>query len=669
MAMGDYIMGINSFNFRVGVYSMVSISLTMAQGAWGGGAPNLIVPNNNAEALQNLLQKPNWGGFSYGVPLPNDPLIGVDLFGDLSNLGTPNDKARRAELIDVATKVLSSKRRLSLRLNGHVNFGPDNDVKMQTPWRTLLDSSEVIDARYYPPKGGSTKRVWKKIGEWHSVYIKMVKDVCNQLNLSPCPVTIELSNELNMGGITGPYLSNWNQATKDGVALAYSYYSQYEANKTQANYDKFKAEWLKWMPVWTIDSVTKAPLKMGGVPERAFDQLLTQRLAYLQAPPADFVLIGTTMELSGSIDSNGNLTSDAKVELDSWNNSVIGKEYLSKFNRVHFNFYAPNANHQWNPVLKKYEDLSPADLAKLFESKYNQRCAALKKYSIFSNKEIGLSETNLKLDYVKGATTSEKLANVYAYRQALVDIMPSMSNLKEASIFLSVTNSASEQALALYTWDSGRNPKLQPVGTGEVSPKPIITDPVDTTPPTVQFMYPSDNGFVSPGVQIRMWANASDESEAGIKHVEFYVDGILRNVDPNSTYGYYWTPPSGDGVTYTLKAVAYDFAGNSKSDQITVTTKAGDIVPPTVSFTYPSDNGYVQVGVKFRMTADASDDIENGIDRVDFYIDDVIKCKDTNFSYGCYWTPSEVGKTYKLRAVAIDKNGNTASDEISVKAE
>jgi len=56
--------------------------------------------------------------------------------------------------------------------------------------------------------------------------------------------------------------------------------------------------------------------------------------------------------------------------------------------------------------------------------------------------------------------------------------------------------------------------------------------------------------------------------ESGIEKVEFYVNDILYNSTTVYPHQWFWEE-SGFG-TYTLKVVAYDYAGNSAFDEIKV---------------------------------------------------------------------------------------------------
>ncbi len=90
----------------------------------------------------------------------------------------------------------------------------------------------------------------------------------------------------------------------------------------------------------------------------------------------------------------------------------------------------------------------------------------------------------------------------------------------------------------------------------------------DVSGPMVQLLQPQNGASVKSGDSIGMRADASDP--AGIKYVEFFLDGKLLTTKPNEPYtlSYQVNLPAG---TYTLKAVATDFSGNKAEDSVEVT--------------------------------------------------------------------------------------------------
>ncbi|HEC82159.1 MAG TPA: DUF11 domain-containing protein [Thermoplasmatales archaeon] len=101
---------------------------------------------------------------------------------------------------------------------------------------------------------------------------------------------------------------------------------------------------------------------------------------------------------------------------------------------------------------------------------------------------------------------------------------------------------------------------------------------VDATPPTVKIVKPEkaiyffNSKIMTFPITIVIGAidvevQASD-SESGVNRVEFYLNGVLKTTDTTPPYVWSWSTPS--FFKHTLKAVAYDNAGNHNSDEVTV---------------------------------------------------------------------------------------------------
>jgi hypothetical protein len=89
----------------------------------------------------------------------------------------------------------------------------------------------------------------------------------------------------------------------------------------------------------------------------------------------------------------------------------------------------------------------------------------------------------------------------------------------------------------------------------------------DTTPPSVSITNPSNGATVSGTVSFT--ASASDN--VGVTKVEFYVDNVLKYTDTGSPYSWSWDTTGYSDGTHSLKAIAYDAAGNTDTDTISVT--------------------------------------------------------------------------------------------------
>lgn len=84
--------------------------------------------------------------------------------------------------------------------------------------------------------------------------------------------------------------------------------------------------------------------------------------------------------------------------------------------------------------------------------------------------------------------------------------------------------------------------------------------PTDTQAPSVAITSP-----VSGAVQGLVPVNVSASDNVGVTRVELWVNGALYATDPSSPYAFSWDTGSLVSGTYTLKAIAYDAAGNQST--------------------------------------------------------------------------------------------------------
>jgi hypothetical protein len=106
-----------------------------------------------------------------------------------------------------------------------------------------------------------------------------------------------------------------------------------------------------------------------------------------------------------------------------------------------------------------------------------------------------------------------------------------------------------------------------------------VEAPEDTTPPTVEitrpkerYLYLFDREIMPIGLTliigpIAISADAYDE-ESGINKVEFYIDDELKYTDYEEPYEWLWDETA--FWDHRVKAIAYDNAGNSVSDEVDV---------------------------------------------------------------------------------------------------
>jgi hypothetical protein len=94
----------------------------------------------------------------------------------------------------------------------------------------------------------------------------------------------------------------------------------------------------------------------------------------------------------------------------------------------------------------------------------------------------------------------------------------------------------------------------------------------DKTPPSVSFTAPLNGGTVSGSLnEANANCRAGAADNVGVKKVVFYLDGNLLNTESYAPWSCIWDTTTSANGPHTLKAVAYDAAGNSAATQISVT--------------------------------------------------------------------------------------------------
>jgi subtilisin family serine protease len=116
--------------------------------------------------------------------------------------------------------------------------------------------------------------------------------------------------------------------------------------------------------------------------------------------------------------------------------------------------------------------------------------------------------------------------------------------------------------LTVKAYDTAGN-----VGSASVAVSVNNVAVVDSQAPTIVITKPSSGGTVSGNISIA--ASASDN--VGVTQVSFYVDGILKSTDVSAPYTCTWNSRKVSSGPHTIKATAWDAAGNSTSASINVT--------------------------------------------------------------------------------------------------
>lgn len=110
---------------------------------------------------------------------------------------------------------------------------------------------------------------------------------------------------------------------------------------------------------------------------------------------------------------------------------------------------------------------------------------------------------------------------------------------------------------------------------------PITVSSPDTNPPNVTITAPTAGTSVT-GASVTVNVTATDGSgESGMSRVEFYLDasGTPLGTDTASPYSFAWNSTLANNGLHTLKARAYDLAGNFKDATVNITVANGPVNP------------------------------------------------------------------------------------------
>lgn len=94
-------------------------------------------------------------------------------------------------------------------------------------------------------------------------------------------------------------------------------------------------------------------------------------------------------------------------------------------------------------------------------------------------------------------------------------------------------------------------------------------------------------------------------------------------------------------------------------------TPEPDVMSPTVTITSPANGASIKKNSTITIRANASDD--RGVVKVEFSVNNQLKCADTSASYECSWRlPNTRNVQYTITAKAFDAAGNTATHSVTI---
>lgn len=144
--------------------------------------------------------------------------------------------------------------------------------------------------------------------------------------------------------------------------------------------------------------------------------------------------------------------------------------------------------------------------------------------------------------------------------------------------------------------------------------------PPDSTPPTCAISFPNNGAALSGTVSVSIAA----ADNVGVAKVELYLDGSLFATDSSDPFTFSWDTTQAGNGPHTLKAVAYDAAGNyAASPEVTVSVQnqTADATPPQAAIAAPLDGATVTRQVKVKVQA--RDNVQ--VQRVELYVDGALQ--------------------------------------------
>jgi hypothetical protein len=201
------------------------------------------------------------------------------------------------------------------------------------------------------------------------------------------------------------------------------------------------------------------------------------------------------------------------------------------------------------------------------------------------------------------------------------------------------------------------------------SVSPPSSPPAVDAAPQVSITSPANGATLSGAVTLS--ANATDDK--GISKVMFYVNSANVATDTSSPYSASVnTAGYGDG-NYTLKAVAYDTAGQTTEATVAVTFSnaapppAGDTAAPTVSVIEPTnpyawDAGVPTLYIKFRSTDNVA------VTKLKIYVNGAFWQEFAGSGIDISWTygPSIPAGAYIFKGEAYDAAGNMGEVSVTI---
>jgi hypothetical protein len=204
----------------------------------------------------------------------------------------------------------------------------------------------------------------------------------------------------------------------------------------------------------------------------------------------------------------------------------------------------------------------------------------------------------------------------------------------------------------------GNQNAVTPYYGATFSPQIVTTNTFTNTAPTIVITNPSTNGTqVGVGITNQVVASVTKATNASIKEVQWYVDGLF--VTNNTSFPYIYNfAPTNTGL-YNVAAVVVDSFGlQGSSDVRTISAVSG--TPPLVELA--SDRNFAVVGQTNRLVATPTvRQSGTSIAQVEFLVNGAVSqtltAANEGSSYVYNWPVTAPGD-YQLQARATDNLGN-----------
>jgi len=194
----------------------------------------------------------------------------------------------------------------------------------------------------------------------------------------------------------------------------------------------------------------------------------------------------------------------------------------------------------------------------------------------------------------------------------------------------------------------------------------VVPPPPDTTPPSVSITSPI-GGSVSGSVAV----SVSATDNVGVTRVDLLANNAMIATTNVAPYKMTWSTASYPNGSVTLKAMAYDAAGNSAtSASVVVNVASGgagttDATPPVVAISNPVNGSVVGASVSIKTSATDNSGTTHLTQRV--YVDGVLKTTVLGAKVSYTWSTKKVASgVHTIRVTATDAAGNVGSAQVSV---